>query len=433
MAIQSDFMSAIRQICAERGIEVDDVVEAIKTAMLSAYRKGYDTGESLTVEIDPEFGTLQVFADKKVVTKVTDTHTQISLKHAQQIEPKLRVGDHIEIEVTPEGDFGRIAAQTAKQVILQQIREAEKEAVIKEFKDKLGTIETAIVQRMDGQNVVLEIRKATAIMLPEEQISNEFYRSGQRLKVLVKQIQKTPKGKRLLASRSDDNFLVELFKLEVPELASGSIDIKSIAREAGSRTKLAVWANVDGVDPIGSFVGQKGLRITNVMNELRNERGEEKIDIILWDENFENFIQNALSPAKVISVKVNNETKEALVIVPDDQLSLAIGREGQNVRLAAKLTGWKIDIRGESDKPEAETEAKAKTSTKKNEEKATVKKESKLVSVLEEKGVAKRTINAILKTGIKTEKELKTIIDKGDKIEGIGAKSIEEIKNSLAK
>lgn len=424
MAIQSDFMSAVRQICAERNIDENDVLTAIKQAMLSAYRRDYGTGETLTVEIDPDTGEVQVFADKKVVESVTDSSTQIGLGDAQRIEPKLRVGDHVEIDVTPEGDFGRIAAQTAKQVILQLIREAEKEAVIKEFKDKLGTIETAIVQRMDGPNVVLEIRKAIAIMPPEEQIPSEFYRSGQRLKVLVLKIDKSPKGKRLIASRSANDFLVELFKLEVPELSSGSVEIKSIAREAGFRSKLAVWANADGVDPIGSFVGQKGMRISNVMNELRNEKGEEKIDIILWDEDPEIYIQNSLSPAKVVSVTLKSEEKEALVIVPDDQLSLAIGKEGQNVRLAAKLTNWKIDIRGESEEKEAKSEfLEGGTKVSDNEEGE--------VSEIDSLDLSNRTKNALKKVSILDLKSLKKMIDSGEKIPGVGAKSLEEIKSAL--
>ena len=249
------------------------------------------------------------------------------------ISPNIEVGDSIQIEM-PSEDFGRIAAQTAKQVILQKIRESEKEAVISEYSDKVGEIFTALMQRMQKGQVVFEVGKATAYMPQEEQISNEFYRLGDRYKVLLKDIVDS----QMVVSRSDPNFLIGLFKLEVPEIESGVLEVKGVAREAGSRSKMAVVSHQDGVDAIGSCVGQRGVRIANVMNEL----GEEKIDIIEWDEDIEKFIANSLSPAKIDDVKVEGDT--ATVTVPNDQLSLAIGREGQNVRLAWKLTGYKIDI-----------------------------------------------------------------------------------------
>jgi len=245
----------------------------------------------------------------------------------------VEVGDIIQIEM-PSEDFGRIAAQTAKQVILQKIRESEKEAIISEYSDKVGEIFTALMQRMQRGEVIFEIGKATATMPQEEQISNEFYRLGERYKVLLKDIVDS----QMIVSRADSDFLVGLFKLEVPEIESGVLEVKAVAREAGSRSKMAVTSHQDGVDPIGSCVGQRGIRIANVMNEL----GEEKIDIIEWDEDPEKFIANSLSPAKIDDVKVEEDT--ATVTVPNDQLSLAIGREGQNVRLAWKLTGYKIDI-----------------------------------------------------------------------------------------
>ncbi len=368
MAVQSDFMLAINQIAAERGINVDEVLEAVKSAVLTGFRKDWpvqeeeeeEEGTNLKVEIHSEFGTFTVVADKKVVDEVTNPSTQISLADAKRIEPKLKVGDHIEVDVTPKGDFGRVAAQVAKQVILQKLRESEKEAVMEEFKDKMGTIETGVIQRMDGDSVIVEVRRASAVMEAPDRIPGEFYRSGDRMKFLIKKIKKTPKGKSLTVSRADGDFLKALFELEVPELLSGSVEIKAIAREAGSRSKVAVASNVEGVDPIGAFVGQKGVRINAVMNELKVGNNEEKIDIILWDENVNDFIANAFSPAQVVKVNITDEkTREVRVTVPDDQLSLAIGREGQNVRLAAKLTGWKIDIQGETIKVESSEEKAA--------------------------------------------------------------------------
>ncbi len=380
MAVQSDFIVAINQIAAERGINPDEVLEAIKAAILTAFRKDYpqeevvegmeieeEEGQLLKVDISPETGLFAVYADKKVVAEVTSPATQISLQDAHKIEPKLKEGDHIEVDITPKGDFGRVAAQVAKQVILQNLREFEKEAVMEEFKDKMGQLDTGIIQRMDGDSVIVEIRRASAVMEPEDRIPGEFYRSGDRLKFLLKKIKKTPKGKFLTVSRSDPGFLNALFELEVPELVSESVDIKAIAREAGSRSKVAVSSNVEGVDPIGSFVGQKGVRINAVMNELKVGSNEEKIDIILWDADIKQFISNAFSPAQVITVKILDEkAQHAEVIVPDDQLSLAIGREGQNVRLAAKLTGWKIDIQGETIKvnPEGREDAKKEKAEK---------------------------------------------------------------------
>lgn len=357
MAIQTDFMVAVNQISAERNIDPNEVIEAIKAAIKTGFRKyssdseedEEDDGSLLNVDIDSATGNISVYADKKVVESVTNPSTQISLKDAKKLEKKLKVGDHVEVDITPEGDFGRVAAQTAKQVILQKIREAEKESVLKEFKDRVGDIETAVVQRLEGDTVLWEVRKATGYMTFEERVPSEYYKSGIRHKVLIKEIRNGMKGKQLIVSRADQEFLVALFKLEVPEIVSGSVSIKEIAREAGSRSKVAVSSNAEGIDPIGSCVGQKGVRINAIMNELKVGHSEEKIDIILWDEDIQQFIANALSPAEVISVEVvDKKEKLVKVIVPDDQLSLAIGKEGQNVRLAAKLTGWRIDIQGET-------------------------------------------------------------------------------------
>jgi len=341
MGLQTDFMVAVNQIAAERNIDPDDVLEAIKLAIQTGFRRDYpeEEVESVIVDIDKSNGMISVFADKKVVDMVTNSDSQIALEDALKIEPKLKVGDHIQVDITPSGDFGRVAAQAAKQVILQKIRESEKNAVMAEFTGHIGEIEYAVVQRMDGDNVIFEIRRATAIMPQEDRIPSEFYKSGSRLKVLLKDIRETSRGKQLIVSRADPMFLEALFKLEVPEIVSGSVEIKSIAREAGSRSKVAVSSNVEGVDPIGSCVGQKGVRINAIMNELKFGNHEEKIDIIAYAEDISEFIANALSPAQVIRVTIKDDKKkDALVIVPDEQLSLAIGRDGQNVRLAAKLT-----------------------------------------------------------------------------------------------
>jgi N utilization substance protein A len=347
MAMTSEFVAAINQIAAERGIDKEEIFLALEAAILVAYKKEKfqnlnlseeeedKMGANLSVELDRETGEFKLIATKEVVAKVVDDNMQISVSDAEMISPNVEVGDSIQLEM-PAEDFGRIAAQTAKQVILQKMRESEKEAVLVEFNDKVGEVFSALMQRMQKGQVVFEIGKATAIMPQEEQISNEFYRLGERYKVLLKSID----DGQIIVSRADPKFLIELFKLEVPEIESGVVEVKAVAREAGSRSKIAVVSHQDGVDPIGSCVGQRGIRIANVMNEI----GEEKIDIIEWDESPERFVANALSPAKIASVKIEEET--ATVTVDEDQLSLAIGREGQNVRLAWKLTGFKIDIVG---------------------------------------------------------------------------------------
>ncbi len=344
MAMMSEFISAINQIAAERGIEKEEIFTALESAILVAYKKEKfseeerdeeELGTNLSVELDRETGEFKLIGTKEVVKKVKDNDMEISIEEAEMISPSVEVGDSVQIEM-PTEDFGRIAAQTAKQVILQKIRESEKEAVISEYSDKVGEVFTALMQRMQRGEVVFEIGKATAFMPPEEQIPNEFYRLGDRYKVLLKDIVDS----QMVVSRADPKFLIELFKLEVPEIESGVLEVMAIAREAGSRSKMAVKSTQDGVDPIGSCVGQRGIRIANVMNEL----GEEKIDIIEWDEEPEEFVAKALSPAKIEEVTIEDET--ATVTVEDDQLSLAIGRDGQNVRLAWKLTGYKIDIVG---------------------------------------------------------------------------------------
>jgi N utilization substance protein A len=422
MAVLSDFLAAVNQIAAERGIQADEVVDAVKESVRTGFKKDYGEGESLVVELDEDKGEIKVYADKKVVKKVSNSATQISLADAKMFEPKLKAGDHVQVDITPEGDVGRIAVQAAKQVILQKVREAEKEAVIKEFKDKVGTVESGIVQRMEGDNVIVEIRKAQSIMPAEERLPGEYYRSGERLKFYLKKIQKTVRGKQLIVSRSDPNFLEDLFALEVPEIRSGSVEIKAIAREAGSRSKVAVVSNQEGVDPIGACVGQKGIRIDNITDELKGE----KIDIIIWDEEIQVFIANSLSPAQVGKIKINKKEEIAEVIVPDDQLSLAIGKEGQNVRLAAKLTGWKIDIKGKGEGKKAKGK-KGKAKGKKKKEKAEKKvkgkkgkvkgKKAKAKGKKSEKKVAKKKVEK-KKAKKKVKKETKASKKKAEKAKG---------------
>jgi len=406
MAVLSDFLAAVNQIAAERGIDANEVIEAVEEAIRTGYKNNYGTGESLIVEIDKDSGKVIVYADKKVVKSVSDKATQIALKDAHLIEPKLKVGDHVQVDITPEGDFGRIAVQAAKQVILQKVREAEKDAVMKEFKDKIGTVESGIIQRMDGDNVIVEIHKATAIMPSEDRLPNEFYKSGARLKFYLKEMHRTIRGKQLIVSRSDPKFLEELFAIEVPEIRSESVEIKAIAREAGSRSKVAVVSNQDGVDPIGACVGQKGIRIDNITDELKGE----KIDIILWDKDINTFIINSLSPAQVGKIETNKDEKTAKVTVPDDQLSLAIGKDGQNVRLAAKLTGWKIDIVGESGKDlnkDKKDKEKKGEKTKKKSEKSSKKK---LKKTTDTKKLSKKKVKKVKK---KEKKPSKTDKDTG--------------------
>ncbi len=349
MAITTEIIAAINQICAERGIDKDEVMSSLEEGMLKAYLAEIDREEAQNVKVhmDRETGNIKMLVQREVVARRTDPHTQITLKEAKAIAPDVKKGDILETEI-PFERFGRIAAQVAKQVLMQGVREHEKEAILKEYKDKVGEIFSALMQRMQRDRVVFEIGKATAYMPKENQVPGEFYKSGNRYKVLLKEIEDSELGKFLIVDRSSADFLKALFRMEVPEIESGAIEIVAVAREAGSRSKVAVKSNQEGIDPIGSCVGQKGVRIASIMDEL----GLEKIDIIEWHEEIEKFVENALNPAKVESVKIVEEKDEetgkkirvAKVSVPEDQLSLAIGRDGQNVRLAYKLVGMKIDI-----------------------------------------------------------------------------------------
>ena len=338
----NSFTDAITQICEEKNISKEVVLETIEAALAAAYKKDYGSkDQEVRVEIDPDSGEIVVYIQKEVVDEVENETTQMSIVNASKLKKNIKVGEFIEIKDLPN-DFGRIAAQTAKQVIIQRIREAERDMVFGEYKDKEGEVVNGSVQRVEGNNVIIDLGKALGVLFPNEQIQGERYYAGQRLKFFVVRVEQTNKGPQIVVSRSHPGLVKRLFELEVPEVLAGIVEIKAIAREAGQRTKMAVASNQEGVDPVGSCVGQRGVRVQAVMNEI----GEEKIDIILWDEDQKTFIANALSPAKVNNIVLNEEDKKAEVEVPEDQLSLAIGRSGQNVRLAAKLTGWNVDIKG---------------------------------------------------------------------------------------
>ena len=340
--MNAGFADAIKQICEEKNISQEVVMETIEAALGAAYKKDFGTKEQeVRVEMNPDTGEVVVYIQKEVVDEVENEATQIDVTKANMFKKGAKVGDIIEIKDLPS-DFGRIAAQTAKQVIIQRIREAERDMVFGEYKDKEGEVVNGSVQRVEGNNVIVDMGKAAGILFPNEQIQGERYYAGQRLKFFVVRVEQTNKGPQIVISRSHPGLVKRLFELEVPEILAGIVEIKSIAREAGQRTKMAVSSNQEGVDPVGSCVGQRGVRVQAVMSEI----GEEKIDIILWDEDQKVFISNALSPAKVNKIELNEEEKKAEVYVPEDQLSLSIGKSGQNVRLAAKLTGWNVDIKG---------------------------------------------------------------------------------------
>lgn len=344
--VRSEFALALNQVCAERGISPEVVLETIKVAILAAFRKDFKTGEleKLEVKINAENGEAKILKDGQ--------------------------------DVTPPG-FGRIAAQTAKQVILQKIREAEKKAIIADYSTRVKTMVNGMILRFDGSNIIVDIGKGEGVMPPEEQIRNERYRLNQRLTFYILEIRETIKGSQIIISRANPDLVKLLFKREVPEVQSKAVEIKEIAREAGGRTKVAVISNQAGVDPVGSCVGQRGVRVQTVINEIG---GFEKVDIVQWNSDAAKFIASALAPAKDLEVRINEKKKTAEVFAPDDQLSLAIGREGQNVRLAAKITGYKINIKGKSEfLKQKEAVEKKKTKIKPKEKKEATKKDKKEV------------------------------------------------------
>lgn len=396
-----DFGSAISQICEEKGISKDKVIETIEAALAAAYKKDYGKkGQNVRAIFDEVTGGAKFYLVKEVVDEtmrefVEEDNTELgekkdkkeineeipesdeeklprfnlerdlTLEEAKKIKKGAKVGEIIEMELPEKKDYGRVAAQTAKQVIIQRIREAERDAMYSEYKEKEGEVVSGIVQRIEGRNVFVDLGKSIGVLFPSDQVERESYRVGQRIKIYIAKVDAGSKGPGITLSRVHPEMIRKMFELEVPEIFAGTVEIKAIAREAGERTKLAVVSTEEGIDPIGSCVGQKGTRVQAVIDEL----GGEKIDIILWNDDIARFISAALSPAKVLRVDIEEAQKEAVVIVPEDQLSLAIGKRGQNVRLAAKLTGWKIDINGV--KPDGEAaEAKEKKEIVEEEKKA---------------------------------------------------------------
>ena len=343
--MKSDFIVALTQLAAERGLPKETVLSAIEDALVSAYRK--DTiaeGQNISVKLDPGSGDVTVHILKTVVDDVINDKAEITLPDARKIVSDAQVGEIITTESMPHIP-GRIAAQTAKQVVMQRLRDAEREIVFKQFEDKEGEVFLVTLQKIEPRHITVDLGRSEAIMPMGEQVSTERYRSNTKMRVLLKSVERTLRGPELIVSRADSLLLRRLFEMEVPEIFSGAVEIEAIAREAGSRSKVAVRARQDGVDPVGSCVGLRGVRIQNIVNELHGE----KIDVVEWNKEVPIFIANALGPAQVMKVELNHDDETAMAVVPDRQLSLAIGREGQNARLAARLTGWKVDIKSDVD------------------------------------------------------------------------------------
>lgn len=423
------FGSAIAQIAEEKGIDKQKVIEAIESALAAAYKKDYGRrGQHIRAEFKEMTGGADFFLVKEVVDETTrvfeeeesgeteeknepaqkaapieagresedgeekipryNPERDLTLEEARKVKPGAKVGDIIEEKLEEKSDYGRVAAQTAKQVIIQKIREAERDSMYEEYKQKEGEILSGVIQRIEGRNIFLDLGKSTGILFPSEQVEGERYRLGQRLKVYLMKVESDAKGPGIILSRSHPALVQKLFEIEVPEIFAGTVEVKAMAREAGSRTKIAVSSNEEGIDPIGSCVGQKGTRVQAVIDEL----GGEKIDIIEWNDDPAKFISNALSPAKVLRAELDEEKRETRVFVPSDQLSLAIGKQGQNVRLAAKLTGWKIDVVGGEEKEAEPTEIEAETTAeeKKDETVAEEKTEKKDEAKKEKKKSTKK-------------------------------------------
>ena len=345
----SELMLALEQIEKEKGISKDIIIEAIEKSLLDACKKDFGKSDNVTVNMDRETGDIEVLAAKKVVDEVVDDATEISLEKAMMKSVKYSLGDTVNVEITPK-NFGRIAAQQARSVIVQTIKEEEKKALYEHFYCKEKDVVTGVVQRYVGKNISVSLdEKMDALLMENEQIKGEHYRPTDRIKLYIVEVKETNKGPKVIVSRTHPELVKRLFEKEVTEVADGTVEIKSISREPGSRSKIAVWSNDPNVDPVGACVGMHGNRVDAIVDDLN----QEKIDIITWSEDPAVFIENALSPSKVISVDVDEEEKSARVVVPDYRLSLAIGKEGQNARLAAKLTGYKIDIKSESQAKEA--------------------------------------------------------------------------------
>ena len=344
-----EFLQTLKELAYEKGIDEELLFEMIEAALISAYRRNFGAAQNVRISLSRETGAFHVFAIKTVVDEVESDVTEISLARARAINPDYTVGDVVEIEMTP-ANFGRIAAQTAKQVVMQRLREAERGIVYEEYMNRSSEIVTGIVQRIEGHNVFVDIGRAEAVLMATEQLPTETYNYGDTVRAYIIEVKRTSRGPQIMLSRTHPGLLKKLFELQVPEIQEGVVEIRSIAREAGSRSKVAVWSSEERVDPIGACVGPHYMRVQAVVDELAGE----KIDIVKWSDDPATYIANSLNPAKVISVAVNEAEKISRVVVPDYQLSLAIGKEGQNARLAAKLTGWKIDIKSETQAREEE-------------------------------------------------------------------------------
>ncbi|RJO60960.1 MAG: transcription termination/antitermination protein NusA [Dehalococcoidia bacterium] len=365
--MKSDFLLAITQLSAEKGLSKEVVLAAVESALASAYRKNnFAPNQVVSVKISPATGKVEVWAEKTVVKQVTDPRAELTLAEAKKLKKDAKVDDIINVESTPQ-NAGRIAAQTAKQVILQRLHEAEHSAIFDEFSGKAGDIVSGVVRRVEPKQVFIDLGRTEAVMPSTEQSPAEHYRAGQRLRVYLVEVAQSARGPMLIVSRSHPNLLRRLLELEVPEIFSGTVEIKSVAREAGFRSKVAVAAKQEGVDAVGCCVGLRGIRIQNIVSEL----GGEKIDVVNWNPAPAIFIANALSPSQVVAVKVDEKRESAIAVIPDRLLSLAIGKEGQNVRLAVKLTGWRIDIKSatdaEKEKAEVETVKAAKVAAERAE------------------------------------------------------------------
>jgi len=341
--LNGEFISAIQELGKEKGIDPELLFQAVEEALVSAYKKNFGPNQNVKVEMDKNSGEFHVLAIRTVVDKEELEENEISLADAKEIDPRYELEDIVEIEVTPK-NFGRIAAQNAKQIVMQRIREAERGMVYERFQSREQDIVTGIIQHSDHGNVHINLGKVEAVLTVNEQIPGEIYQYNDRMKTYIVEVKRTNKGPQIMVSRTHPGLLKRLFELEVPEIHDGVVEIKSVAREPGMRSKISVYTQDENIDPVGACVGHKGMRVQTIVNELRGE----KIDIVKYSEDPAQYVANALSPAKVVSTEVNLDEKICRVVVPDYQLSLAIGKEGQNARLAAKLTGWKIDIKSES-------------------------------------------------------------------------------------
>ena len=369
-----ELILALEDLEKEKGIKKEEILESIRTALITAYKRNFDALDNVDVKIDEQTGATHVFSVKEIVEDARDEVLEISLKEAKKINKDLEIGDNVEVEIVPR-DFGRIAAQTAKQVIIQKLRETERNIVFNEYNERKGEIVSGLVQKADKHIVVLDLGKLEGIMLPKDQIPTEHYKVNDKIKGYVVDVERGEKGApQAIVSRTHPDFVRKLLEFEIPEIYEGLIEIKSVSRDPGSRSKVAVYSPNENIDPVGSCVGQRGVRIQNVINELHGE----KIDIIEWNADPSIFISSALLPAQIMAVDIKEEEKFAQVIVPDNQLSLAIGKSGQNARLAAKLTNWKIDIKSETQFREMlnNMQNSEETETKKEENKEEQDKEA---------------------------------------------------------